>query len=472
MHPNCRQTCKDFLWYKVPVLASFSSRQQDVKSNAPKFLSLFNAGVFARHAITLLLFSLSLFLMALVAPAEAKYASMVVDADTGEVLHAVNADNHNYPASLTKMMTLYLLFDALDRGEVKLTDHIPVSAHAAAQAPSKLGLRPGQTLVVEDAILAICTKSANDVAVAVGEFLGGNEPAFAEIMTRKARELGMRETVFHNASGLPNLSQYSSARDMATLARALLHNHARQYHYFSTQQFTYNGETMRNHNHLMEWYDGVDGIKTGYIGASGFNLVASVKRNGRRLIGVVFGGQSAAARDRHMAQLLDAAFAREPGSAGVEMADMPEQKADEEAPAPSVAKPKAKAAVNRADYRAVMKAMASAHAGHVAATSKPTKVARAKAVAAEEDASGDADEDNWGIQVGAYAQQGKAKEAATSARHKLGKLVADGEVSIARSKGRHAPYRARVIGLPEDTAREACRRLSKSRISCAVINAG
>ncbi len=400
---------------------------------------------------------------------------MIIDAETGEVLHAVNADNRNYPASLTKMMTLYLLFDALDRGQVKLTDRIPISAHAAAQAPSKLGLRAGQTIVVEDAILGLCTKSANDAAVVVGEFLGGSEPAFAEMMTRKAREIGMRETVFRNASGLPNLAQFSSARDMATLARALLHNHSRQYHYFSTPQFTYNGETMRNHNHLMEWYDGVDGIKTGYIGASGFNLVASVKRDGRRLIGVVFGGQSAAARDRHMAQLLDAAFARGPGSSGVEIASMPEQTGDDEAQAPGVTKmvkTKAKPSANQADYRAVMKAMAAGKAGRISSVAKTVKVARAKAVAEEDDASGDADDDNWGIQVGAYAQQTKAKEAAATARHKLGKLVSDGEVSIAHSKGRHAPYRARLMGLPEDTAREACRRLSKSGISCAVISAG
>lgn len=444
-----------------------------MKSNARKFLSLFNVGVSARRIFTFLVFSIGLSVIAMVAPAEAKYASMVVDAETGEVLHAVNADNRNYPASLTKMMTLYLLFDALDRGEVRLTDRIPVSAHAAAQSPSKLGLRPGQTIMVEDAILGLCTKSANDAAVAVGEFLGGSEPAFAEIMTRKARELGMRETVFRNASGLPNLSQFSSARDMATLARALLHNHPRQYHYFSTAQFTYNGETMRNHNHLMEWYDGVDGIKTGYIGASGFNLVASVKRDGRRLIGVVFGGQSAAARDRHMAQLLDAAFAKTPGSSGVQMADMPEQQGEDEPAAAPAARTKAKVktAQQSSDYRAVMKAMAAGRAGHATPVAKTVKMARAKAVDDEEDASGDADEDSWGIQVGAYAQQAKAKEAVSNARHKLGKLVADGEISIARNKGKHAPYRARLIGLSKDAAREACRRLGKNGVSCAVINA-
>ncbi len=225
--------------------------------------------------------------------------------------------------------------------------------------------------MVEDAILGLCTKSANDAAVAVGEFLGGNEPAFADMMTRKAREIGMRETVFRNASGLPNLSQFSSARDMATLARALLHNHSRQYHYFSTQQFTYNGETMRNHNHLMEWYDGVDGIKTGYIGASGFNLVASVKRDNRRLIGVVFGGQSAAARDRHMAQLLDTAFSRAPGSTGIELANLPEQTDEDTTPAAPKGKNKSQ---DQADYRAVMKAMASAQAGQVASPrSQPSR---------------------------------------------------------------------------------------------------
>jgi D-alanyl-D-alanine carboxypeptidase len=440
---------------KLPVSASFRATQQDGKLNARTHFSLFLSRAATRCAAAILL----LFLVTGPTSAEAKYASMVVDADTGEVLHAANADSRNYPASLTKMMTLYLLFDALDRGQVLLTRHIPVSVHAAAQAPSKLGLRPGQTILVEDAILALCTKSANDAAVAVGEFLGGSEPAFAAMMTRKARELGMRQTIFRNASGLPNLGQVSSARDMATLARALIHHHAKYYRYFSTQSFTYNGEEMRNHNHLMEWYDGVDGIKTGYIAASGFNLVASAKRNGRRLIGVVFGGQSAGARDRHMAELLDAAFARQPGSSGVQVADLPEQGEDGPAMAETT------------DYRAVMKAMASAQAGHLTVPAR-NKAVRARAAAPnKEDASGDAEDDKWGIQVGAYSRQAKAQQAADAALRKLGNLVADGEISIARSKGRHTAYRARVIGLPQDTAREACRRLGKSHFSCAVINA-
>ena len=416
------------------------------------------------------------FAVASAQPAQAKYASMVVDADTGEVLHSVNADNRNYPASLTKLMTLYLLFDQIEAGKIKLTDRMPVSAHAAGQSPSKLGLRPGQTIEVEDAILGLCTKSANDAAVTVGEYIGGSEPAFAEMMTRKAHELGMRQTTFRNASGLPNLGQFSSARDMITLARAMMRNHPREYRYFSTRTFTYNGETMRNHNHMMEWYQGMDGLKTGYIAASGFNLVASAKRNDRRLIGVVFGGTSAPARDKHMAKLLDAAFARTPGSAGVELAEMPEQTGTagidgEEEAAPKHAGRKAVAAADDEDEDAptqhVMKAMAASKTAQAKlAAAKPRRAAPVEAGDAEDD-------DNWGIQVGAYAQQAKARQAATAAMHKLGKLVADGDLSVAKAKqGAHQMYRARVISLAEDDARAACKRLTKAHTSCSVIKSG
>ncbi len=433
-----------------------------------KSLLLLNFHPAGRLVSIFLLLLMAIFLTAAPTPAEAKYASMVVDADTGEVLHAVNVDSRNYPASLTKIMTLYLLFDEMTAGRVHLSDRMPISAHAAAQAPSKLGLVPGQTLLVEDAVLGLVTKSANDAAVCVAEYLGGSEPGFAEKMTHKARELGMRQTQFKNASGLPNLGQQSTARDMVTLARAMIHNHGNYYHYFSTKQFVYNGLVLNTHNHLMEQYEGADGIKTGYIAASGFNLVASAKRDGRRLIGVVFGGQSAAARDRHMAQLLDTAFHRAPGSAGIEMAELPEQKEEAElAAAEDSARPKAKA--DGSQYRTVMKAMAAARAGQVT-TSHTKLVAHAQPAKAAEE--GDADDDNWGIQVGAFAQQAKARHAADAALHKLGKLAADGEISVSPGKGHHRVYRARVIGLPEDTAHEACRRLNKSHVSCRVINAG
>lgn len=401
--------------------------------------------------------------------AQAKYASMVIDAESGEVFHSVNADVRNYPASLTKMMTLYLLFDQLDSGRVKLTDRIPVSARAAGQSPSKLGLTPGQTLSVEQAILGLCTKSANDAAVAVGEFLGGSEAAFAEQMTRKAAELGMRQTQFRNASGLPNLGQYSTARDMATLARALIHNHPRQYRYFSTGSFTYNGNNMRNHNRMLEWYDGVDGIKTGYIAASGFNLVASAKRGNRRLIGVVFGGQSAAQRDRHMGGLLDAAFARAPGSGGVDMASLPAQTEPERT---SIAAKAPVPAETNTDYRAVMRAMAMAKEGQMKTASlKPAK-GRAPAKA-EETGDAGADDEGWGIQVGAFSKQTSARDAANAAKHKLGKLASEASISVlrAKSEGKTHLFRARVEGLSEESAREACRRLAKSKTSCSVFAA-
>jgi len=431
-------------------------------------VSLFSVAAW-RRGFPVLLFTLGLLIaLSAASPAWAKYASMVVDADTGEVLHSVNADNRNYPASLTKMMTLYLLFDQIDSGKVRLTDEMPVSAHAAGQAPSKLNLRPGQTLVVEDAILGLCTKSANDAAVTVGEFLGGTEPAFAEMMTRKAHELGMRQTTFRNASGLPNLQQMTSARDMATLARALMHNHPREYHYFSTKNFTYNGAPMHNHNHLMDWYEGTDGIKTGYIAASGFNLVASVKRDGRRLIGVVFGGESGPSRDKHMAKLLDAAFAQKPGSAGVELSEQQPEPKDQ------IAAVAAAAAAEEEDAAPVKKVAVATRPvvlHQLAAVKAKAKPAPQEAGDADEDDT--AEDDNWAIQVGAFSQQAKARQAANAVVQKLGKLLEDGDVSIAKhKKGGHAVFLARVTGLPEDAARAACKRLAKSHAACSVLSGG
>lgn len=244
------------------------------------------------------------------APAQAKYASIVVDAETGEVLHAKNSNTRNHPASLVKMMTLYMVFDALEKRELKLNQGLRVSRRAAGMPPSKLGLRRGQTIRVKDAILALVTKSANDVAVVVAEAIGGTESQFAQKMTKKARRLGLKRTTFRNASGLPNRRQLSTARDMATLARALIRDFPQYYDYFGTKTFKYRGRTYRNHNRLLRSYRGADGIKTGYIRASGYNLVASGVRNGRRVIAVVFGGRTPRSRNRHTANLLDRGFKR------------------------------------------------------------------------------------------------------------------------------------------------------------------
>ncbi|MCB1782715.1 MAG: D-alanyl-D-alanine carboxypeptidase [Alphaproteobacteria bacterium] len=242
------------------------------------------------------------------AKSNSKYGAIILDADTGVILYQDRADKHLHPASLTKMMTLLLTFDALKEGKLGLHDRVRISKHAASMAPSKLGLEPGSTISVNDAIYALVTKSANDVAVALAEKLGRTEGNFARMMTRRAQLLGMHGTVFKNASGLHDKQQVTTPRDMSKLALSLVRDYPQYYGYFSTRAFTYQGKTYRNHNHLMSRYAGMDGLKTGYIGPSGFNLAATAVRNDRRLIGVVFGGHSAKSRDDHMAKLLDAGF--------------------------------------------------------------------------------------------------------------------------------------------------------------------
>jgi D-alanyl-D-alanine carboxypeptidase len=234
------------------------------------------------------------------------YAAIVVDANSGLVLHAANPDAQRHPASITKIMTLYLLFEQIEAGKLRLDSSLPVSAYAASQAPSKLGLKPGQTIQVEDAIKALVTKSANDVAVVVAEAIAGGEADFAKLMTRKARALGMSQTVYTNASGLPDDDQITTAREQAQLGRAIQDRFPRYYRYFSTASFRYGGHAIRNHNHLLGSVAGVDGIKTGFIRASGFNLVASVRRGNRHLVAVVMGGASANWRDARMRELIEA----------------------------------------------------------------------------------------------------------------------------------------------------------------------
>ena len=233
------------------------------------------------------------------------YADIVVDANSGSVLHSVNPDELRHPASLTKIMTLYLLFERLEAGGLKLDTPLGVSEHASAQSPTKLELKPGQAIAIEDAIRGLVTKSANDAAVVVAEAIGGSERDFAEMMTRKAHALGMDRTVYRNASGLPDAEQVTTARDQALLGRAIQERFPRYYRYFATPSFTYHGETMRNHNKLLGHVEGLDGIKTGYTEASGYNLVTSVRRNNRHIVSVVLGGSSGGARDARMRSLIE-----------------------------------------------------------------------------------------------------------------------------------------------------------------------
>ncbi len=404
-----------------------------------------------------------------------KYAAVVIDADSGAVLHAVDADQPSYPASLTKMMTLYMTFEALQQRQVQLEHRLTVTEHAASMAPSKLGLRPGSSIRVEEAILAVVTKSANDAAVVLAEGLGGSEERFAEMMTQRARRLGMSRTNFENASGLPNLNQLSTARDMAILGRALIADFPQYYPYFSTRSFVFQGHVQANHNHLLDTYDGADGIKTGFIRASGFNLVASARRDGRRLIGVVFGGQSQPWRDHQMARLLDQGFARSPGETMVanindpalgDTAVSPQTKlvrlSYDDRAAPTALDDGAKPALRRSPT--------VASAAMAVPPTPPTKRAKPTATkelpAAAAPASG-----TWLVQVGAFTAPAQAT-AASKAAMKTANLY-QGQISVSPApNGRNKLYRARVSGLAENQARDACKALVRERMSCVVLGPG
>ncbi|MSO88536.1 MAG: D-alanyl-D-alanine carboxypeptidase [Rhodospirillaceae bacterium] len=375
--------------------------------------------------------------------ARPQQATVVIDADTGNVLHAANADARHYPASLTKMMTLYLTFEALEAGRLRLDQRLAVSSHAASQEPTKLGLEVGDTLTVRDAVLALIVKSANDVAVVVGESLGGSEERFAAMMTARAREIGMSRTTFRNASGLPDPDQTTTARDMATLAHALVRDFPKFYPLFATAAFNYEGATIPTHNRLLNRYSGMDGIKTGYIRDSGFNLAASAMRDGRRLVGVVLGGTSQVARDRLMAQLLDKGFHAAGGSTTVAQAA---------APARPPAAAKAPASPNKTTAKA-------AKPGSPAPTPPPP-------------AADDGDDSGWSIQVGAFARFQQAQRAAETVTDKLGLVIAGTSIAILPvSNKKGTLYRARLTGLAEAEARKACQQLlgKKDNAGCLLI---
>ncbi|MDP6705081.1 MAG: D-alanyl-D-alanine carboxypeptidase family protein [Alphaproteobacteria bacterium] len=346
--------------------------------------------------------------------ASAKYAAIVVDADSGVVLHARNADTRRYPASLTKIMTLYLTFEAIESGRVKLGDRVRFSAKAARQPPSKIGLKKGQSLKVEEAILSLVTKSANDVAVALAEHLAGSEAAFAKRMTERARQLGMKQTTFRNASGLPDTGQRTTARDMVKLALALIKNYPRYYGYFSRKSFRFKGATYRNHNRLLGRYQGIDGIKTGYIRASGFNLVASVNRGGRRLIGVVFGGRSAHSRDNKMRKLIDGSFSRLTKLAKIRPAPIP------------------------------------AH--------KPLLTQRQAAFG----------EDDWRVQVGAFDSYTAAQRRALAAASAVSDLLKQSGIAIVA--GRDRLYRAQLTSLNAERAERICDALKARNFDCVTLS--
>jgi D-alanyl-D-alanine carboxypeptidase len=343
----------------------------------------------------------------------ARYSSIVIVAETGQVLSEVSSDEPRHPASLTKMMTLYMVFEALRDRRIALQQLVPVSPHAAAQSPTKLGLVPGSRITVQEAILGLITRSANDAAASLGEMLGGDEERFAQMMTLRARALGMSHSTFRNASGLPDPDQWTTAHDMATLGRRLVRDFPEDYRYFSTPSFRFRGKVIPTHDHMLETFPGADGIKTGYTEASGFNLVTSAVRGGVRLVGVVMGAAHAGERDVHMAALLNQAFER------LDIGPPPRARSN------------------------------GALVGAAQAAALPSRLRI-----------------RWAVQVGAFTTEAAARQAAAAAR----RIGGAGETHVeAASQSGHPLWRAMVVGLSDSEAHGTCTALGRQHLPCAAL---
>jgi D-alanyl-D-alanine carboxypeptidase len=458
---------------------------------------------------------------------------MLVDGNSGSVLEESNADGVRHPASLTKVMTLYLLFERLDAGKLRLDTQLSVSEHAAEQDPTKLGLKPGQTISVEDAIKGVVTRSANDAAVVIAENLGGSEEAFAQLMTQKARALGMSRTTYVNASGLPADDQVTTARDQALLGRAIQDRFPRNYRFFSTTSFVFHGVTIHGHNHLLGSVNGVDGIKTGYIRASGFNLITSVHRDGRYIVGVVLGGRSAFERDAHMRALIEGnirlastphsatAFAEratprgeaqqvasttqappriEPtttppatGRASVgsndpikpllvktvtyhtvtvrtaSMVPMPVLVPASPPVQPQPEPQTARAFVASAEPVTAPVTNPSTHAAEQVLRADPIKVASVKPADPAPEAAPRA-HGGWIIQIGAFDSADEARQHLNDAKQKVHGALAAAEPFTERvQKNDNTLYRARFAGFNKDTAEAACKQLKHSDFVCMTV---
>jgi D-alanyl-D-alanine carboxypeptidase len=433
--------------------------------------------------LTALILALS---WSMLAEAKPRFSAIAVDARTGKVLFAKDADGLRHPASLTKVMTLYLVFQDLEAGKIKLDTKLKVSKRAAAMAPSKLGLKAESTITVEDAIKAVVTKSANDVAAAVGENLAASESVFAARMTRTAEELGMTKTVFRNASGLPDPAQVTTARDMATLSLRVQRDFPQYYPYFRISSFAYNGRTIRTHNRLLGRYAGTDGIKTGYIRDSGFNLTTSARRGDKRVVGVVLGAASGKARNAYMVGMLDRVFPKCINGKSIAALAGSSKGAIEPVAAPSP-KPEKPSAME------LLVASADA-AGDEAEGSDETTVSTLTAVDAPPGpvkpqvleakiaepplpsklpfkVKTQNRDTSWHIQIGAFPSKKRAqaelKRILAGAGSKLLKNKPAFTVTV--QKGEATIYRARLSGFSEKTAKGACRQLSKQKVNCLAL---
>ncbi len=406
--------------------------------------------------ILLILAFYVVFLPANAFAAKKRYASIVVVEETGEVLHARYADQYRHPASLTKVMTLYLLFDALSRGELGMDDVMRISAKAAKARPSKLGLKAGETITVENAIRALVTKSANDVAIVVAERMAGNEGKFAGEMTRMAKLLGMSRTRFANASGLPDKRQISTARDMAALTAAIQHDFPAMFHYFSLKKFIYKKRSYGNHNSLVGRIDGVDGLKTGYTNASGYNVIVTAKRDEQRLIVVVFGGATAVQRDAHAKDLLHAGFAELSNRNTLLAANTPPPTVTELAPRAIVPPTGLNGQIEQgsAGPRGVQIIIEGQDHPNTPRLNVP------------------AIRDKWLIQVGAYSLRNQAEARLQSVSGlSLGILAKASPIVEASPRADGVVYRARFRGLQQQSATGACKALRKRGEACFALAA-
>lgn len=464
------------------------------------------------RAIILLIPAFMMLAMATSAEANPKYAGIVIDAKTGKVLYANSADSYRYPASLTKMMTIYMMLEAIDAGQMSKKTRIRMTAHGASMQPSKLGMKVGQTLSAEQAILALVTKSANDVAAAVGDHMGGSEAEFAKMMTQRARQLGMSKTTFRNASGLPDSKQVTTARDMAMLGIALREHFPHHYHYFETRSFTHGKNTYSNHNRLLGSVRGVDGIKTGYTRASGYNLVSSVETNGRSIVAVVMGGKSGKSRNAQMVKLIDTYLPRASrGRDRMLVAKAPSQglfaslfSRVKQPPVPTPSPATLEVArtaedrvlvahtaalgysspveISQSEIRAVKEELGDLSGSSlpvpqpsptaaadpiVTAAVRPTEKVEGSAPAA----AGQGDLSGWHIQIGAMPSRENALrqlERARSAEPALLSTVVNHTETV--EKNGTTLYRARFAGFAsKDAAWDACARLKKRDFACLAL---
>lgn len=363
--------------------------------------------------------------------AKASVSSIMIDAESGEILSESNADELRYPASLTKLMTLYITFDALEKGIIKWDDKLPVSRRAANMSPSKIGVRRGEKIKVSDAVMALIVKSANDCAVVLAEGLGYSEENFAKTMTKVAHELGMENTTFYNASGLPNKKQKTTARDMALLGAAIYHHFPQYYKLFATKKFTYHGRTIYTHNHLLKKFEGADGMKTGFTNAAGYNIVTSAERNGHRVIAVTMGHRIMKQRDKKVASMMESGLQKLALNSQVEDTNL------------------------IADAQSDMQKDAHEEiANNSLSTTQSNEI------------------DTWGIQIGAFSNYAKARNYALDIKNELIKKADDKTIDIEPYQtGSAVVYRSKIIGFDKKEAKNICNRLQKSHKSCIVIAA-